>query len=108
MEERLKDFECQRCNECCRQPGFVYLRDGEADAIAGFLKMEVRDFTEKFCDVEERRWLVLKKHPDEACIFLGEKGCQIHPVKPVQCSAFPYKWRTAASFQYCQGLKKIS
>jgi hypothetical protein len=108
LEKRLEKFECQRCNECCRQPGFVYLREGEGERIAAFLSMEVRDFTEKYCEIEERRWLVLKKFPDEACIFLTPEGCSVHPVKPVQCEGFPRKWRTAASFQYCQGLLKTT
>ena len=107
IEEKLQRFECQRCNECCKQPGFVYLREGEADKMAAYLNMEVRDFIEKYCDLEERRWLVLKKYPDEACIFLEENGCRIHSVKPVQCQDFPRKWRTAASFDYCQGLKRL-
>ena len=107
FKEKLDRFKCLRCNECCRQPGFVYLRHDDADRIAGFLKMEARDFIDQFCDLEERRYLVLKKYPDEACIFLDENGCKIHPVKPGQCKDFPRKWRTRRSFDYCQGLKAL-
>ena len=106
FDQRLEKFECQRCNECCRKPGFVYLKEGEEERIAKFLQIEVFDFVNRFCDLIDRRKLVLKKHPDEACIFLTESGCRVHPVKPGQCLDFPVKWRTPASLDYCQGLQK--
>ena len=105
--ERLSKFECQRCHECCRKPGFVYLQKGEEERIAEFLGLQVSDFVNRFCELVDRRKFVLKKHPDESCIFLTESGCSIHAVKPQQCLDFPVKWRTEASFQYCAGLKRL-
>lgn len=107
LEEKLEKFECQRCNECCRQPGFVYLLQNEADDIAKFLGMNSFDFVNQYCELEDRRKLVLKKHADEACIFLRENGCSIHAVKPQQCRDFPVRWRTVKSFSYCLGLKNL-
>lgn len=102
---RMESFGCRRCNECCRQPGFVYLGPGEAERTAAFLKLELYDFTARYCDLLDRRQLVLKKHQDEACVFLTDEGCGIHSVKPRQCIDFPVKWHTPRSFDYCQGLK---
>ncbi len=107
LQKKLEKFECQRCNECCRKPGFVYLKEGEAERIAHFLQLPEMDFVNQFCDLADRRWLVLKKFPDEACIFLTQAGCSIHPAKPQQCLDFPFKWRTPSSFIYCQGLKNL-
>ena len=104
-EDKLKEFVCRRCNECCRQPGFVYVSSSEAEAIASFLKISAFDFVNQYCDLKDRRQLVLKKNPDESCIFLSAEGCSIHPVKPSQCRDFPNKWRTVNSFDYCAGLK---
>ncbi len=106
FQERLGKFECQRCNQCCKKPGFVYLRTGEENAIAEFLEVSVFDFVNQSCELESRRKLVLKKNPDESCIFLTRNGCEIHPVKPQQCRDFPVKWRTPASYDYCEGLKQ--
>ena len=108
MRKTLEKFECQRCNECCRKPGFVYLKNGEEEQIAGFLGLEVFDFVNQFCELIDRRQLVLKKEVVEACIFLTESGCRIHSVKPGQCRDFPVKWRTPASLNYCVGLKELS
>ena len=107
MEEKLKQFECQRCNECCRQPGFVYLENGEAERIAQFLNLDIYEFTNRCCAIQDRRKLVLKKMADESCIFLTNSGCSIHEVKPKQCVDFPVNWRTERSFSYCKGLKKL-
>lgn len=104
---RLKEFECQRCNECCRQPGYVYLAEDEAEKIAEFLKLSAFDFTNQYCELVDRRRLVLKKQTDEACVFLSGEGCSVHEVKPAQCREFPFKWRTERSFDYCEGLKRI-
>lgn len=101
------EFECQRCNECCRKPGYVYLREEEVQPIADFLKKDARVFMDEFCEIVDRRRIVLKKKEGETCIFLEDSGCQIHPVKPSQCRDFPFRWNTPASFEYCLGLKKI-
>lgn len=102
------NFDCQRCNACCRQPGYVYLKEGEPERIAAYLNLPLYDFTDQYCDVVDRRRLVLKKLPDEACVFLDDSGCRIHTVKPIQCSDFPSKWRMPEAFNYCLGLKEIT
>lgn len=107
FQKNLEQFQCQRCNECCRKPGFVYLKEGEVEAAARFLGMTDFDFINEYCELQERRKLVLKKHADESCVFLMDHGCRIHEVKPQQCQDFPRKWRTPASLEYCEGLKKI-
>ena len=104
---RLKEFQCARCNECCKQDGFVYLWNDESEKIASYLKLEPFEFVNQYCDLVDRTRLVLKKHPNEHCIFLTEEGCQIHDVKPQQCKDFPFTWRTQKSFSYCQGLKNL-
>ena len=107
LREKLQKFECARCNNCCKQAGFVYLKEGEAEKIAEFLKLDIYEFTNRYCDIQERQNLVLKKLPDEACIFLTEEGCSVNPAKPEQCRDFPIKWRTAKSLSYCEGMKKL-
>lgn len=105
LAAKLESFQCRRCNACCRQPGYVYLGSGEAENAAAYLKLELYDFTARYCELLDRRQLVLKKHADEACVFLTAEGCRIHEVKPRQCVDFPSKWHTPRSFDYCEGLK---
>ncbi len=100
-------FVCQKTGACCRQPGFVYVKEEEADAMAAFLSLDVRDFVNQFCDLQDRSRLVLKKNGDESCVFLSHSLCQIHSVRPAQCRDFPFTWRTEASLKYCEGLKRL-
>lgn len=101
------EFSCRRCNECCKKPGFVYLQPGEAASIAEHLGLNEFEFVNQFCELQDRQKLVLKKLSNEHCIFLEDAGCRIHAAKPVQCREFPYRWRTPASLDYCEGLKAL-
>ena len=110
--QNIDEFKCRRCNACCEQPGYVYLKAGEAEAIAGVLGMELYAFTEQLTELIDRRRLVLKKKAGdvanpEACIFLTSDGCSIYPVRPAQCQDFPRGWRTERSLDYCAGLKEL-
>ena len=105
--DKLEKFECQRCNLCCRQPGFVYVSPEETEEIARTLNIDIYEFINQFCELFDRRKLVLKKYEDESCIFLKENGCSVYSVRPQQCRDFPVKWRTTRSFNYCEGLKAL-
>lgn len=107
IEEKLNKFQCLRCHECCKKPGYVYLNQQEAEACAVFLGLNPFEFINRFCDLQDRRRLVLKRREDESCIFLSDNGCAVHDVKPKQCRDFPVKWRTEQSFEYCEGMKRV-
>ncbi len=101
------NFECQRCNLCCKVPGFVYLVGKDAKRIAESLNKTLEEFRTEFCEFEEGH-LVLKSRADHACIFLDEaKGCTIQKVKPQQCIDFPAVWRDADAYDYCEGIIKL-
>ena len=100
-------FVCLQCHACCRQAGFVWIHREDQERIADFLGMDVYAFTEKYCDCWGRVKLVLKKQKEEACIFLSDRGCRVHPVKPEQCRDFPFRWKTERSLDYCRGLKSL-
>jgi Fe-S-cluster containining protein len=103
-EERLERHVCRECGECCRQKGFVYLKKGEEERIAGYLGMGAFDFVNAYCELQDRQKLVLGKKNGEECIFLNSCGCRIHPVKPKQCLEFPLGWKTERSLTYCAAL----
>jgi uncharacterized protein len=103
----MKKFRCQRCSACCRQPGFVYLKEGDAERLAAHLSMDIYQFTETYCILRDRHHLVLKKRTDETCLFLGVNGCAVYEARPLQCRDFPLNWKTERSLNYCEGLKRI-
>jgi len=103
----MTHFQCKRCGACCRQPGFVYLKDGEAERLAACLGLDVYAFTETYCLFLDRQHLVLKNHSDEICLFYGPAGCRVYDARPEQCRDFPLGWKTKRSLEYCEGMKKV-
>ena len=86
-------FVCLRCGACCRWEGAVKLIGDEPDKIAEFLNMSVEDFIGLHTTITpDRQHLSLLSKPDGSCEYLGDGGCLINPVKPLQCREFPEKW----------------
>ena len=100
-------FICQRCGACCRVPGYVALGQGEAEAIAEFLNMDVYAFTERYTTLTLNRGdLSLIEQENGDCIFLqADNTCRIQPVKPRQCMSFPAAWKSPRLRQTCPALK---
>ena len=106
LRQIRNQFECQRCNLCCKVPGFVFLSHKEAGVLARYLKLSKEEFFEKYCTKEDAH-LVLKDQEDGSCIFLSEQGCTVHEAKPKQCRTFPMEWRDEDAYDYCEGILKI-
>ena len=109
-------FECTKCGDCCKRPGYVYLYASEAERIAkrilgddataasliGELWVEEIDGSFRL-DVPE----------NEACPLLGPTGCVVHDIKPMQCATYPFwgellaresSWEVER--QACEGIGK--
>jgi len=83
-------FGCEECGSCCRGPsGYVWVTIQEIEAIARF-RNEPPDATARFVRWVEGRYS-LKERIDGDCIFFQPvKGCSIYPVRPAQCSTWPF------------------
>ncbi len=94
IREIAKDqFSCNRCGTCCRWPGYVRLKEGEAEKIADFLGLPLDEFVDKYTEITaDRKNLSIIEAEEHACFFLTDSGCAINEVKPIQCQNFPYKW----------------
>jgi Fe-S-cluster containining protein len=91
FEDGLR-FECTGCGACCTgAPGQVVLVDGEAQRIAAHLGCDVREFFAAFTR-PVADGVSLAEHGNGDCIFLENRACRIHAVKPAQCGTFPF-WR---------------
>jgi len=106
-------FECQQCGGCCGGfPGFVWVTDEEAAAIAEHLGIDVETFHEKYTKrVMSRR--TLREVGNYDCIMLKNGSCSIYEVRPIQCRTFPFwdenldersDWDSAA--RHCPGMNK--
>jgi Fe-S-cluster containining protein len=87
-------FECQPdCGACCTNHDdhtFVYLEKGEAQRLADFLTLDLEEFLARFTELDEEDLVLRMDQPD--CPFLDGSRCSVYPVRPIQCSTFPF-WR---------------
>ncbi len=99
-------YQCQRCGNCCRWPGFVRLSDADITAISNFLGMDELIFIERYTRLRPKRdGLALIDKPNGECVFLDGIDCTIQPVKPHQCSGFPNAWNFPGWRDVCEAIE---
>lgn len=111
-------FTCTQCGNCCTGgPGFVWISRTEILRLAEHLNISPADVVERYCRKISGRWS-LKESRNPAtgaydCIFLKEipakidssgnlispahRGCEIYPVRPLQCRTWPFWPEVVAS-----------
>lgn len=89
-------FECLKCGGCCNgEPGVIYVSDAEITAIAEYTTIERDTFVERCLYLMEKSYSIRETN-DGRCIFY-ENGCSIYPVRPLQCSTFPFWFQNMRS-----------
>ena len=84
-------FACQGCGSCCTgEPGTVYVLPGEVHRIADYLGLGPARL-KKEALYPFRGGYSIKENSRGDCLFYHQ-GCRIYPVRPRQCSCFPF-WR---------------
>jgi Fe-S-cluster containining protein len=99
-------YECQRCTNCCRWPGFVKIDDADISRLAAFLEMDEREFIERYTRLRQYRdGLALTDKPNGECVFLEGRDCAVQPVKPRQCRGFPNEWNFPGWREVCEAVE---
>lgn len=85
-------FECTQCGNCCTgSPGFVWVTDEDLRAIADHLDKPIGEI--RLLHTRPARGkLSLTEFANGDCTFLDPRtrGCQVYPVRPVQCRTWPF------------------
>lgn len=99
-------YQCQRCTNCCRWPGFVRIDEQEIAAIAEFMGLKEHDFIQIYTRLRpNREGLALIDKPTGECYFLEGNDCVLQAVKPQQCRDFPNKWNFPGWRQVCEAIE---
>jgi len=119
--------KCAGCDLCCRKYR-IYLFPSEAKKISRHLKINFRDFVEKYLDLYFEIFTVPKgtecteflrlpetfgknkvlfislaiKQKDSACVFLEKTQCRIYDYRPTICKLFPYLKLAGESYDFCK------
>ncbi|SFV64621.1 FIG00469387: hypothetical protein [hydrothermal vent metagenome] len=89
---------CVACGgHCCTgESGYIWVKHQDIVNIANFLNMEIDDFVLNHIKKVKHRYSIIERYREEesdfACIFFDDikKQCSIYPVRPLQCSTFPF------------------
>ncbi|WGK68159.1 YkgJ family cysteine cluster protein [Candidatus Haliotispira prima] len=86
-------FSCTGCHACCRhEEGYVFLSETDVAKICAHLRIPPSLFRKKYTrevSLGGVSRLSLTETPEHDCIFWSD-GCTIYPVRPLQCSSYPF------------------
>ena len=98
-------YQCQRCTNCCRWPGFVRVDAPEIAAIAAHLGISEDDFIQRYTRLRPQRdGLALIDKGNGECFFLEGRDCRLQAVKPGQCRGFPNAWNFPGWREVCKAV----
>mgnify|MGYP001241418207 CR=1 FL=1 len=78
-------YRCRACNKCCRDK-IIPVSPYEIFLLARHLDL---DTTAVIARHTEAGGTVLQVEADNVCVFLGERGCAVHPARPLACRIYP-------------------
>ncbi len=90
-------FECVLCGRCCEGPeeGYVWTTREEIARIAQYLGISEDEMRQRYIRRIGKRYSLVERRGNKDCIFLqcdldGNKTCRIYPVRPKQCTSWPF------------------
>lgn len=112
-QRRALYFRCTKCGDCCRRPGWVFLKPVEAERIAVKLLGDDGKASQLVGELWEEKGdeFIIEVTGNRGCPLLGPDGCRVHDVKPDQCRTYPF-WPELlesekawdAERKYCEGI----
>jgi uncharacterized protein len=78
-------YACHACNRCCRNKA-IRVSPYEILRLARYLCISTTQFVENHT---EAGGTVLRSKENGDCGFLGERGCSVHPDRPLACRIYP-------------------
>ncbi len=86
-------FKCTGCGQCCTgSPGYVWIKEEEAQLMASALQISLEEFVRKYTRRVGNQ-ISLRENPRNFdCVFLEGKQCKVYSARPKQCRTFPW-WK---------------
>lgn len=94
IDEPFK-FHCTQCGKCCLHRDDILLNAKDLFQIARHFQLSPREVLEQYCETyighDSRLPIVRLKSRGSVkrCVFLKDRKCSIHEVKPTVCAIFP-------------------
>ena len=85
-------YTCRACSRCCAHK-IIQVNPYEIARLARHTGLSTAEFRARHT---ERGGAILKRTDDDVCVFLGERGCGVHPDRPLVCRLYPLGRRVSA------------
>ena len=88
-------FHCMQCGKCCINREDILLNPRDVFRITRYLRLQPYQFLAQYCEAyigNDSRMPIVRLKPKgsvKRCLFLKDRKCQIHEVKPTVCALFP-------------------
>ena len=100
-------FECQNCGDCCTgDPGTIYVDRDDISRIARHLNSPVSHLIEKYLYPHKNSYSI-REDSDGRCLFYKNNGCRIYPVRPNQCSTYPFWFENLRSLKVWRRVSRM-
>src|ERR1019366_8586782 len=80
-------YQCNACSRCCHNKA-IRVGPYEILRLARRLGMTTTEFIARHTEAGGTL-LRMRDENDRACIFLDDKGCSVHPDRPLACRLYP-------------------
>jgi Fe-S-cluster containining protein len=77
---------CNACNRCCHHKA-IRVGPYESLRLSRRLGITTTEFLSRF--TEAGGTVLQTRDDDRACVFLGPRGCTVHPDRPLACRLYP-------------------
>jgi uncharacterized protein len=84
-------YVCRACSRCCAHK-IIQVNPYEVARLARRTGQTTAAF---IASCTEEGGAILKRTEDDVCIFLDERGCSVHPDRPLVCRLYPLGRRVA-------------
>jgi uncharacterized protein len=85
-------YTCHACKRCCRNKA-IRVNPYEVLRLARRLGLSTTEFIER---KTEAGGTVLRSAENGNCVFLNDRGCSVHPDRPLACRIYPLaRWVSA-------------
>ena len=76
-------YTCGACGRCCRDK-LIQVNPYEVALLAEQLGLSTTQ-----CIEQHLEGVYLRRQPDGRCTFFNERGCSVHPARPLVCRLYP-------------------
>jgi uncharacterized protein len=77
-------YACAACGRCCRHY-LIRVNPYEVMQLARHLGLSTTAFIAQYVGIDS----TLIHNADDTCVFLGPRGCGVHPARPMVCRLYP-------------------